>query len=202
MFFLCNFLDALGLFKSFFDFVKSNAKGILWLERELSPSHVTGFHSSAVKSTNASAERPIKEMQSGRLCIFTEAFATEASLGMTSWLWLSIEICCLPILQYCVTQWKQHTGEKCNFPYIFHWPFSLGEPTVSAWLGGYEGCLLVNDSSSSRMAPWVACINIKCQLCLCVCFPKQCDRLMFLSCMIMSALWNDTTERDLAKKFF
>lgn len=94
------------------------------------------------------------------------------------------KICCsLPVLQNCARWWKQRIDvfleekKKRNCPYIFRRPFSPGEPTLPAWLDGYEGCLLLNDNGSCRMAPWIACIIKKCQLCLCVCVHKPCDRL-------------------------
>lgn len=138
-----------------------------------------------------SSQRLMKEMLNERLHWITEAGGTEGSpwheVMASAPYYPQGEICCFrPVSQYCVTWWKQkklwYLEEKKNtfpyiFPHIFRWPFFPAEPTLSAWLGGYEGCLLLNDNGTSRIAPWMSCIIKKCQLCLSVYIPRPCDRL-------------------------
>lgn len=101
---------------------------------------------------------------------------------------------------------KIYLGEKKNtfhyiFLHIFHWPVFPGEATLSAWLDGYEGCLLVNDNGSTRIAPWISCIIKKCQLCLYVYIPRPCDRLSTETCHApLQARYEMTRQRKLRNK--
>lgn len=110
----------------------------------------------------------MKEMLTVRLHQITEPRGAESGPDVTSRLRLSIVprenlLLAASIAELCemmkAAHWCFSGGKKKrNCPYIFHRPFSPGEPTLPARLDGHEGCLLVNDNGSRRMAPWIACI--------------------------------------------